>query len=301
MRKGEITMRVFVTGATGFIGSVVVKELISAGHQVLGLTRSDAGAKSLAAAGAQVHRGDLTDIESLRGGAAASDGVIHTAFVHDFSRFQEVCEIDRRAIETLGAALSGSERLLIVTSGTGLGNLAPGQLALEENGPTSAIPRVASEQAAASVAARGGRVAVVRLPQVHDPVKQGLVTYLVALAREKEVSAYVGEGRNRWPAVHVTDCARLYRFALEKGAPGARYNAVDEEGVALRDIAEILGRGLKVPVVSKSPEEVAGHFGWLAHFAGADVPASSRRTREELGWKPTGPRLISDLEQMRFF
>jgi len=293
-------MRVFVTGATGFIGTTLVKELIEAGHQVLGLTRSDAGAKSLTAAGAQVHRGDLEDLESLRTGAAASEGVIHTAFIHDFSKFEANCEIDRRAIEALGSPLVGTNRPLIVTSGTASA-YTPGRPSTEEDAPNSPIPRVVSEQAAASVAAKGVRVSVMRLPQVHDPVKQGLITYLIAAAREKGVSAYVGNGLNRWPAVHVLDAAHLYRLALEKGVAGARYNAVAEEGVPLREIAEAIGRGLKVPVVSKSAEEAAEHFGWLAFFAGLDVPASSALTQQRLGWRPTGPGLIADLNAMNYF
>jgi nucleoside-diphosphate-sugar epimerase len=294
-------MRIFVTGATGFIGSAVVPELIKAGHQVLGLTRSDAGTKSLTAAGAQVHRGDLNDLEGLRKGAAMSDGVIHTAFIHDFSKFQEVCEVDRRVIEVLGAALAGSERPLLITSGTGIVNSAPGRPATEQDAPERghAIPRVASEQAAASVAAKGVRVGVVRLPQVHNTVKQGLITYAVELARQKGVSAFVGDGRNRWPAVHVLDAARLYRLALENLETGARYHAVAEEGVPMRDIAEVIGRGLKVPVISVSPEEAPVHFGWLAAFAGRDLPASSALTQERLAWRPNGPGLIADLEQMR--
>jgi nucleoside-diphosphate-sugar epimerase len=271
---------------------------------VLGLARSDAGAQSLTAAGAEVHRGDLEDLESLRRGAAMSDGVIHTAFIHgDFSRFQENCEIDRRAIEALGDALVGSDGLLIVTSGTGRPRSGPGVAATENDPPVSSkvFPRGATEEAAASVAAQGVRVATVRLPQVHDTVKQGLVTYTIGLAREKGVSAYVGDGLNRWPAVHRLDTARLYRLALEKGEAGVRYNAVAEEGVATRDIAKTIGRGLKVPVVSITPEEAAGHFGWLAMFVGRDIPASSAQTREKLGWDPTGPGLIADLENMNYF
>jgi len=300
-------MRIFVTGATGFIGSAIVPELINGGHQVLGLTRSAAGAKSLTAAGAQVHRGDLNDLESLRKGAAMSDGVIHTAFIHDFSKFQEVCEVDRRVIDALGASLAGSDRPLLITSGTGMATSAPGRPATEEDAPETAhpIPRVASELAAASLAAKGVRVGVMRLPQVHNTVKQGLVTYAIELARQKGGSAYIGDGRNLWPAVHVLDTARLYRLALEKLEKekletGARYHAVAEEGVSMRDIAEVIGRGLKVPVISVSTEEAPAHFGWLAAFAVRDLPASSALTKKRLGWQPAGPGLIADLEQMRY-
>jgi nucleoside-diphosphate-sugar epimerase len=293
-------MRVFVTGATGFIGTTVVKELINAGHQVLGLSRSDAGAKSLLAAGAQVQRGDLDDLEGLRRGAAASDGVIHTAFKHDFSNFAANCETDRLAIEALGDTLAGSNRPLVVTSGTGL--TAPGRLATEDDAPPSSesFPRV-SEQTAQLFATRGVRVSVVRLPQVHDPRKAGLVTFAIAVAREKGVSAYVGDGLNRWPAVHLNDAAPLYRLALEKGTNGARYHCVGEEGVALRPIAESIGRGLNVPVVSLSPEEAVAHFGFLGFFVRADAPASSALTQQRLGWHPTKqPGLIEDIDAHDF-
>ena len=293
-------MRIFLTGATGFIGSAIVPELINAGHQVLGLTRSDAGAQSLIAAGAEVHRGNLEDLESLRSGAAKSDGVIHTAFIHDFTKFKENCEIDRRAIETLGDALAGSNRPLLVSSG--IGALAPGRLATEDmEAPFNpAMPRV-SEQTGLAQISRGVNVSVVRLPQVHDTVKQGLITYAVALAREKGVSAYVGDGSNRWSAAHVLDVAHLYKLALEKHESGSRYHAVGEEGVSMRHIAEVIGRGLKLPVVSLSPEEAQAHFGWLAVFSGLDMPASSAQTQRRLGWRPTGPGLLADLEQMRYF
>lgn len=293
-------MRIFITGATGFIGSAVVREMIDKGHHVLGLARSDAAAYSLAAAGAEAHRGGLEDPESLRSAAAMCDGVIHTAFIHDFTEYRANCEIDRRAIEALGSALAGSDRPLIVTSGTNM--VEPGRLATEEDPPalgSDSLPRVASEEAAASVAARGVRVSVVRLPQVHDLDKQGLITILIALAREKGVSAFVGDGVNRWPAVHRLDAAHLYALALEKGSAGARYHAVAEEGISLRDIAEVIGRRLNVPVVAKSPEEASDHFGWLGVFAGADTPASSALTQERLGWLPTQPGLIPDLERAR--
>jgi nucleoside-diphosphate-sugar epimerase len=300
-------MRVFLTGATGFIGSTIIPELINGGHQVLGLTRSDAGAQSLIAAGAEVHRGNLEDPESLRSGAAQSDGVIHCAFDHsafggnDFSKFLEVCEKDRRAIEAFGDALRGSDRPLVITSGTGMGNAVPGQPATEDYfDPNHPNPRRLSEVAGAAVSERGVNVSVVRLPQVHDTVKQGLITYAVQVAREKRASAYIGEGLNRWPAAHVLDVARLYRLALERHEAGSRYNAVAEGGVAMREIAEVIGRGLKVPVVSLSQGEAQAHFGWLAMFAGFDMPASSAQTRQRLGWHPTGPRLIADLEQMRW-
>jgi nucleoside-diphosphate-sugar epimerase len=294
-------MKVFVTGATGFIGSAIVPELIKAGHQVLGLTRSDAGAQALIAAGAEAHRGNLEDLESLRAGAAISDGVIHCAFNHDFSNFVANCEQDRKVIEAIGDVLAGSDRPLLITSGTGMGSPAPGQPAREDHFDVQhANPRKASEEAGTSVAERGVNVSVVRLPQVHDTVKQGFITYAVQLAREKGVSAYIGEGVNRWPAAHVLDVACLYRLAFEKHEAGSRYNAVAEEGVPMWEIAEVIGRGLKVPVVSLSLEQTQAHFGWLAMFAGLDMPATGALTRQRLGWRPTGPGLIADLEQMRY-
>lgn len=290
-------MRVFITGGTGFVGSAVVQELIKAGHQVLGLARSDAASKSLIDAGAAVHRGDLEDLESLRSGVAASDGVIHTGFIHDFARFKEVCETDRRAIEALGSALAGSDRPLIVTSGTAL--VSPGRLATEDD-PAPAkhdFPRV-SEEAAASVAARGVRVSVVRLsPSVHGDGDHGFVPMLIGIAREKRVSAYIGDGLNRWTAVHRLDAAPLYRLALEKATAGARFHGVAEEGIAFRDLAEAIGRGLDVPVVAKSPDEAAAHFGWFAGFAALDCPASSKLTQERLGWRQVQRSLLADLEE----
>ncbi|SFK65795.1 SDR family oxidoreductase [Rhodanobacter glycinis] len=293
-------MRIFLTGATGFIGSRIVPELLGAGHQVLGMTRSDAGARALAAAGAEVHRGQLEDLESLRSGAAQADAVIHTAFDHDFSNFVANCEKDRQAIKALGSALIGTNRPLLITSGTGMGSPGDGQAATESVVNTdNPNPRSASELAGIELSAAGVAVSVMRLPQVHDTVKQGLITPLVAIARAKGVSAYVGEGRNRWPSAHVLDVARLYRLAIERREP-ARYHAVAEEGIPVRTIAEVIGAGLGVPVKSISAEDAAGHFGSMGMFAAMDLLASSAWTRKVLGWHPTGPDLITDLKHMDY-
>ncbi len=299
-------MRVFVTGATGFIGSAVVQELINAGHQVLGVTRTDAGAAALTAAGADVHRGTLEDLESLRSGAAQCDGVIHTAFIHDFSKFKENCEIDRHAVEAIGSVLIGSTRPLIVTSGTGFGISAPGGPATEDVtvvATATSHPRIASEEAADALAARGVYVSVMRLPpSVHDKGDHGFVPALIGIARKTGVSAYIGEGTNRWPAVHRLDAALAFRLALEKGAAGGtRYHAVDDEGIPTKEIAEIIGSHLHLPVISKSHEEAGAHFGFLANFFSADVPASATITREMLGWKATHPGLVGDLNMGHYF
>jgi len=293
-------MRIFLTGATGFIGSAIVPELIGSGHHVLGLTRSEAGAEALRRAGADVHRGDLNDIDSLLAGASQADAVIHTAFNHDFSKYVQNCEDDRRVIGALGSVLAGSNRLLIVTSGTGMAQTGAGQIATETDPPANskAVPRAASEEAADAVAKRGVRVSVVRLAQIHDRTKHGLVSPAIQAARATGVSAYVGDGQNRWPAAHRLDTARLYRLVLEKGETNARYNAVAEEGISFREIAEVIGEALKLPVVRLEPKDAEQHFGWLAAFAGWDIPASSTRTREQLGWLPTGPGLLSDLRDM---
>ena len=294
-------MRIFLTGATGFIGSALVPELIEAGHQVIGMTRSDAGAQALTAAGAQVYRGTLEDADNLRAGAETADAVIHLAFDHDFSNFVENCEKDKRAIAALGSALAGSDRPLLITSGTGMGSRDDGEPATEDVFNTRhPNPRMASEMAGNALLEAGVNVSVMRLPQVHNPFKQGLITPLVQIVREKGVSAYVEDGRNRWPAGHLSDVARLYRLAIEKGERGARYHAVGEEGVSARDIAEALGRGLKVPVMSITREQAPAYFGWMTVFAALDMPASSAQTQKRLGWRPAGPTLLSDLNEARY-
>src|ERR1700733_8804577 len=293
-------MRIFVTGAPGFIGSALIPELMRAGHHVLGLTRSETGAEALRTAGAEVKYGNIEDLDSLRDGAAKSDGVIHLAFNHDFSQFQKNADDDRKAIEAIGDVLSGSNRPFVVTSGTAIAANVDGKPSTEDGPTASWNPRAASEAAVKELTSRGVNTSVVRLPQVHDTRKQGLVPYLLAVAREKGVSAYIGDGSIRWPAAHVSAAARLYRLALEKAEPGAIYHAVDEEGVSMKAIAEALGRGLRVPVISIKPEKAQTHFGWLAHFAGNDMPASGALTQQKLNWKPTGPGVIADLNGMDY-
>ncbi|MES2056370.1 MAG: SDR family oxidoreductase [Pseudomonadota bacterium] len=292
-------MRIFVTGATGFVGAAIVRELIAGGHDVLGLARSDAGADTLAEMGAETQRGSIENLASLGEGARVADAVIHTAFNHDFSRFAQNCEDDRRAIEALGAALEGSDRPMLVTSGLAL--LAPGRIATEADSPSPDFLR-ASERAAAAVAARGVRVSSVRLaPSTHGEGDHGFIPHLIGLAREKGVAAYIGDGQNRWPGVHRLDAARLYRLAIEQGVESGPYHAVDDVGVPFKSIAEIIGRRLGVPVISQTPEEAAEHFGWFAMFAGMDIPTSSERTRKALGWNPQQPGLLADIDQPAYF
>jgi nucleoside-diphosphate-sugar epimerase len=295
-------MRVFVTGATGFIGTELVKELIEVGHQVRGLTRSEAGVEQLKAVGAEVHRGDLTDLDSLRSGARGMDAVVHLAFSHDFSKFAQNGADEIKAIGALGSVMEPGN-LLVVTSGVGLTSGEPGHVRTESDSPADSpsIPRK-PEKAARDVTERGVHVAIVRLPQVHDTRKQGLVPLLTQMAREKGVSAYVGNGANRWAAAPLKDVAHLYRLVVEKTGPGVTvYNAVQEEGVSLRDIAETIGKGLNVPVVSIASEKAGEHFGWFAHFAALDMPATSEWTRKTLEWEPSGPGLIEDLTNMKYF
>jgi len=290
-------MRVFVTGATGFIGTAIVQELLGAGHQVLGLARSEASAQKLIDAGAEVHRGDLENLDSLRSGAADSDGVIHAGFIHDFSRFAEVCEVDKVAIKTIGEVLQGFDRPFIVTSGTAL--ISPGKLATEDMIPpfNPEWPR-ASEQAADSVTEKGVLAAMVRLsPSVHgDDDQHGFVPILVNIAKEKGFSAYIGEGQNRWNAVHRLDAARLFRLALENATPGARYHATSEEAITVKSIAEAIGKQLNLPVKTITPEAAGEHFGWFAQMASIDCPASSSWTQEKLNWLPTHSTLLNDIE-----
>ena len=292
-------MRVFVTGASGFIGSAVVRELLDGGHDVVGLARSDASAASLTGAGVEVVRGDIENLDSLRAGAADADGVIHLAFIHDFSDYARAGQTDRRAIETIGEVLAGSDRPFVVTAGTA--GLTQGRVLTEDDAPLPGLPR-ASEEVALPLAARGVRVSVLRLPpSVHGEGDHGFVPRLIAIAREKSVSAYPGDGRNRWPAVHRLDAANLFRLALEAAPAGAVLHGVADEGVPVRDIAGIIGRHLELPVTSISFDEAAGHFGWLGPFFALDVPVSSMLTQRQLSWRPTHQGLLADLEQDHYF
>lgn len=293
-------MRVFVTGATGFIGSAVVKALLEDGHQVLGLTRSDAGAAALTSIGAEAHRGDLEDLEGLRSGAAAADAAIHTAFQHDFTNFQKSCDIDLQAIEAMASVLEGSNRPFLVSTGSGL--LPHGRVGTEEDAAGTHFPRVASDQATEAAATRGIRAAIVRLPAtVHGPGDHAFIPRIINIARQKGFSAYVGTGENRWPAVHRLDAARLYALAVKKVTPGARYHAIAEEGIPFREIAEVIGRRLSLPAVSIAPEQAMEHFGFFGLFAGADLPVSSHLTQQRLGWTPTERSLIADLDDTHYF
>jgi nucleoside-diphosphate-sugar epimerase len=297
-------MRVFMTGATGFIGSAVVRELLGAGHEVVGLARSVAAADALAALGAQAHRGALDDLDSLHRGAAASDGVIHLAFIHDFSQYAANGETDLRAVEAMGSALAGSGKPLVITSGTTVFVPAGRALTEDDAGDPASVgaPRVASEEAVMRLAAKGVRASVVRLPpSVHGDDDRAFVPALIAIAREKGISAHVDDGLNRWPAVHRLDAARLFRLAIEQAPAGSRLHGVGDEGIPVRHIADVIGKRLNVPVISLSPEEAAGHFGWLAGFLSADCPASSTRTQALLGWRPVQHGLIADLDHPRYF
>lgn len=291
-------MRVFVTGATGFIGTAVVGELLQAGHQVLGLARSDASAKALETMGAEVQRGSLEDLDSLHHGASKADGVIHLAFIHDFSQYEAAGVTDKEAIEALGGALAGSNRPLIVTSGTN--GIQPAGDLITEDDDSIGFPR-RSEVTALAQAARGVRACVVRLPpSVHGEGDSAFVPALIDIARKNGVSAYVGEGKNRWSAVHVLDAAGLFRLALEKGVPGARYNAVTDEGIPVRELADLIGQQLQLPVRSITPEESAGHFGWMSRFIVLNAPTSSKKTRQVLGWQPSHPTLLDDMRRNYF-
>jgi nucleoside-diphosphate-sugar epimerase len=292
-------MRVFLTGGTGLIGSAIIPELINSGHQVLGLARTQTSARALLSAGAEVLMGTLEDVQALSEGASKADGVIHCAFDLDFANFEESSETERLAIAALGVSLAGSDRPLIISSGLGLASLIRPITEDVDAPAVSASPR-GPEQAVRSLRQQGINATIVRLPQVHNTVKQGLITTLIGVARKTGASAYVNEGLNRWPAAHVTDVARLYRLALEKGE-ASTYHAVSEEGIRLRDIAAAIGRGLRVPITSISSEEAQARFGRIGGYVGMDLSASSAWTRERLGWTSAGPGLLEDLDRMRYF
>jgi nucleoside-diphosphate-sugar epimerase len=293
-------MRVFVTGASGWVGSAVVPELMDAGHHVVGLARSDASADALAAAGAEVHRGSLEDLDSLRAGASKSDGVIHLAFIHDFQQYEAANETDRHAIQAMGDALEGSDRPLLIASG--VATTAAGRPATENDPAAPDFPRSAAAAMTLALAEKGVRSSVVRLPPTtHGRGDNGFIHTVIGMAREKGVSGHVGDGSNVWPAVHRSDAARLFRLALEQAPAGSVWHAVADEGVPTRAIAEVIGRHLEIPVVAIAPEDAVDHFGWMGIFWAIDVPASSELTRERLGWQPTGPGLIEDLDQGHYF
>lgn len=293
-------MRVFVTGASGFIGSAVVRELLDAGHQVLGLARSDEGLATVAAAGAEPHRGSLEDLDSLRRGAESADGVIHTAFIHDFANYARSIEVEREVLGALGDVLAGSDRPLVVSSGTAV--VAQGRAATEEDPTDGSWPRIVSEQGAMSLVERGVRASVVRLPPtVHGEGDHGFVPVIVRTAREKGVSAYPGDGVNRWPAVRRFDAATLFRLALESAPAGTFLHAIADEGVPVREIAEVIGRHLDVPVTSIPAEEAGDHFGFIGPFLARDIWVSSALTRERFGWEPVQPGLIADLDKGHYF
>ncbi|WDF55734.1 SDR family oxidoreductase [Mucilaginibacter sp. KACC 22063] len=295
-------MRVFVTGASGFVGSAIVDDLIKAGHQVLGLARSESSVEKVKAAGADVHHGDIYDLESIKQGAMQCDAVIHTAFNHDFSKFKDNCETDRKVIATLGEALRGTEKPLVVTSGVGL--LRSDHIVTEDELPQSSevMPRAASEEAARAAAAQGVDAYIVRLPPTtHDKGDHGFIPMVINMDKEKGMAAYVGDGSNRWPAVHRSDAATLYRLIIEKRPELKVFHPVAEEGIPFREIAEAIGKGLQLPVESKSGEEAAAHFGWFLHYASFNCPSSSEKTRAALNWEPKGPSLMADLEAGHYF
>jgi len=293
-------MRVFVTGASGFVGSAVVRELLGAGHEVTGLVRTDEAAAALTAAGARPLRGSLEDLDSLRQGAADSDGVIHTAFIHDFNNFARSLEVDGNALDAMGETLAGTDKPLVISSGC-VGVPKPGRPLTEEDPTSPSWPRIVSDDRALSYIGRGVRVSVLRLPIVHGEGDHGFLSVLIQIAREKRVSAYPGDGSNRWPSVHRDDAAPLFRLACESAPAGTHLHAVADEGVSVREIAEIVGKHLNVPVTAIPVEDADDHFGWLGRFLVGDMWVSSAVTRERFGWQPVQPELLADLDKGHYF